>query len=260
MPRPPAPPEASSWYALYEFALVTVLLFGVVSAVRLLVVPSSALAVSGLHLALAAVGAVVGALALLLIRSPWGRRSGAHMNPAVSVGLWLMGAFPGRCVLPYVGAQAAGSLAGTALAALMWGAPASDPPADYAVVQPAPGWGTPAVAATEIGCLFLLTLVIGFFLANPTYDAWLPAVLAMLTAAIIAILGPRSGGSTNPARQIGPAVLSGNHHDLAVYLLAPVVGAVLGAAVHRELVRRTRLRRPRTYRLCPASAEAVGGA
>ncbi|MDX2937917.1 hypothetical protein [Streptomyces ipomoeae] len=74
---------------------------------------------------------------------------------------------------------------------------------------------------TEVGCLLLLTLVIGFFLANPTYNAWLPAVLAVLTAAIV---------------------------------------AVLGAAAHRELVRRTRLRRPRTYRLCPSAAETAEAA
>ncbi|MET7474602.1 aquaporin [Streptomyces sp. NPDC005648] len=182
------------------------------------------------------------------------------MKPAVSVRLLLMGAFPGRCVLPYVVAQAAGWLAGTGLAALVWGAPASDAPADYAVVQPGPGWGTPSVVVTEVDCLLLLTLVIGFFLANPTYNAWLPGVLAVLTAAIVAILGPRSGGSTNPARQFGPALLSGNHHYLVFYLLAPVVGAVFGAAAHRELVRRTRLRRPRTYRLCPSAAETAEAA
>ncbi|MDX2937916.1 aquaporin [Streptomyces ipomoeae] len=110
---PESPPEASSWYALYEFALVTVLLFGVVSAVRLFVVPSSALAVSGLHLALADVGAVVGVLVFLLIRSAWGRRSGAHMNPAVSVGLWLMGALP-RPVCPAVRRRTGRRFAGRA--------------------------------------------------------------------------------------------------------------------------------------------------
>ena len=80
----------------------------------------------------------MGAVLLVLIRSPWGRRSGAHLNPAVSIGLWLMGAFPGRWVAPYAAAQLAGSLAGAGLARLVWGQAVPAAPIRYAAVQPSP--------------------------------------------------------------------------------------------------------------------------
>lgn len=76
-----------------------------------------------MHLALApaVIGALVAVVLLGLILSPPGRRSGAHLNPAVSLALWLMCAFPGRAVVPYAVAQLCGALAGTALARLAWG-------------------------------------------------------------------------------------------------------------------------------------------
>jgi len=247
-------PEVKSSYAVYEFALATLLLFGVVSAVYLVFVP---LAIGDVRIALAVVGVAVGVLVFGLIRSPWGRRSGAHLNPAITVALWLMGAFPGRRVVPYVVAQAAGSLTGTALAGLLWGTAVTGAPVHYAVVRPGPGWDALSVALTETGCLAVLTLVVGFFLAHPTHGAWLPLILGAATAVIIAVLGPRSGGSTNPIRQLGPAVLSGDVRYLAVYLLAPVLGAAAGAGIHRLLVLRTSLRRPRTFRLCPDTASQL---
>ena len=104
---------------MYEFALTTVLLFVVVSAVRWLTSPTSPIAITDIHLALVVVGLAVGVTLLSLIRSRWGRRSGAHLNPTVSIALWLMRAFPARAVLPYAAAQLAGSFAGAALAGVV---------------------------------------------------------------------------------------------------------------------------------------------
>lgn len=229
------------------------LLFVVVSTVRWLMSPTSPVAITDIHLALAVVGLVVGVTLLSLIRSRWGRRSGAHLNPAVSIALWLMRAFPGRAVLPYTAAQLAGSFAGAALAGAVWGDSATTAPVRYAAVAPAPGWDPAAVFAAEAGCLLVITLLIGYFLANPAAAGALPFVLAAVTVLIIALLGPLAGGSTNPARQLGPALLSGQTGDLAVYMFAPLAGAACGAAMHHLLVRRARARRPNTFRLCPTS-------
>lgn len=248
-------PAVRGSFPLLEFALTTVLLFAVVTLVRWLMAPSSPFAIADTHLALAVVGVVVGAVLLGLIRSPWGRQSGAHLNPAVSVALWLMGAFPGCWVLPYAVAQLAGSLAGAGLAGLVWGKAATAAPVRYAAVQPAPDWNSLQVVLAEAGCLVAVTLLIGFFLAYPTRARWLPLSLAAATALIVGVLGPRSGGATNPARQFGPALLSGNHDDLTVYLIAPVLGAVLGAGIHQLLQRYGAARRVPTYRLCPTTAE-----
>ncbi|WP_442972575.1 aquaporin [Rhodococcus sp. JS3073] len=68
-------------------------------------------------------------------------------------------------------------------------------------------------------------------------------VIGLSVGLVIAFLGPRSGGSINPARQFGPAALSGRTTDLWIYLVAPVLGAVLGASVDHALNRRFRTRR-----------------
>jgi glycerol uptake facilitator protein/aquaporin Z len=250
----PAAPVVARTAPLMEFALTTVLLFTVVTVVRWLMAPSSPLSIDDLQTALAVVGVIVGAVLLCLIRSPWGRRSGAHLNPAVSVGLWLMGAFPRRWVLPYAVAQLAGSLAGAALARLVWGQDVAAAPIRYAAVQPAPAWDGLSVSLAEFGCLVAVTLLIGFFLAYPARARWLPLTLAAATALIVGVLGPRSGGATNPARQFGPALLAGQLDYLAIYLTAPVLGAVLGAGIHQLLQRYGAARRVPTYHLCPTAA------
>jgi glycerol uptake facilitator protein/aquaporin Z len=246
-------PAVARTYPLFEFALTTVLLFTVVTVVRWLMAPSSPLRIADVQTALAVVGVVVGAVLLCLIYSPWGRRSGAHMNPAVSVALWLMGAFPRRWVLPYILAQLAGSLVGSALAGLAWGRAATAAPVQYAAVQPAPDWNGLSVFLAESCCLVAVTLLIGFFLTYPARARRLPLTLAAATALIVGVLGPRSGGATNPARQFGPALLSGQRDYLAVYLIAPVLGAVLGAGIHQLLQRYGTARRVPTYHLCPST-------
>lgn len=241
-------------YPLLEFVLTAVLLFTVVTVVRWLMDPSSPVSIADLQVALAVVGVIVGAVLFCLIRSPWGRRSGAHMNPAVSVALWLMGAFPGRYVVPYTVAQLSGSLAGAEMARLVWGQDVVAAPIRYATVQPAPAWSDLSVFLAESGCLVAVALLIGFFLAYPARSRWLPLALAVATALIVGVLGPRSGGATNPARQFGPALLSGDFSHLAVYLIAPVLGGVIGAGIHQLLRRHAGARRPSTFRLCPSSA------
>lgn len=97
------------------------------------------------------IGAVSGAILTGLILSPPGRRSGGHTNPAVTVGLWLMDAFPGRHVLPYVLAQLAGSAAGTGLARLAWGPAVALPSVSHAAIRPAPTWQPVPVLLAEVG-------------------------------------------------------------------------------------------------------------
>lgn len=234
-PVRPVRPALRSHHPLYEFALTATLMFSVVTAVRWVLDPSSPLATASLNLALSLVGAVAGALVFGLIRSPWGRRSGAHMNPAVTFALWLLRAFPGRGVAVYAAAQLGGSVAGTALARLAWGPAVAR--VNYGAVAAAPSWNGWAVFAAESGCLLVVTVLIGFFLVHPAHDRWLPWALGALVWAIVAVLGPLSGGAANPARQFGPALVSGSTAALWIYLVAPLAGAVLGAAAHRLLLR-----------------------
>lgn len=244
--------------AVREFALTTVLIFCVVTGVRWLVAPDSPVVVEDADAVAVANGVLVGLVLVVLITSPPGRRSGAHLNPAISVALWLMGAFPGRRVAPYAGAQLAGSLAGTALGRLVWGPALSRPPVHFALVRPGGSWSTAALAGTECGCLVVAVLLVGCFLAHPGLSRWLPYAVGALTAAIVALLSRPSGATGNPSREFGPALLAGETRLLWVYLLAPLVGAVLGAGVHRLLQCCLHIRRPVGYRLC--GEDQQGGA
>ncbi|MEU6341049.1 aquaporin [Streptomyces sp. NPDC046977] len=221
-----------------EFALTTALLFVAVTVVRWLRDPGSALRVADLDAALAVIGVISGIVLTGLILSPPGRRSGGHTNPAVTVALWVMGAFPGRAVLPYALGQFAGSAAGTALGRLVWGPAVSRPAVAHAAIRPAAGWHPASVFLAEAGGMMLLILVVGFVMARPGRVHRVPCAIGLSVGLVIVLLGSRSGGSINPARQFGPAVLSGQTTDLWIYLVAPVLGAVAGAWLHRLLARR----------------------
>jgi glycerol uptake facilitator-like aquaporin len=158
-----------------------------------------------------------------------------------------MDVFPGVSVLPYIAAQLAGSVLGASLGRLVWG-PAVSAVA-FGALRPAPTWSASSVFLAEAGCILVLALAVGFLLAYPAFGRWLPHTVGVCIALIIVVFGPLSGGSANPARQFGPAALAGQGTDLLIYMVAPVVGAVLGAAVHHLLYRRFQLREPLTYKL-----------
>jgi glycerol uptake facilitator-like aquaporin len=231
--QPPQAHRRALHPAVYEFALTTVLLFLAVTVVRFVRDPDSVVYVADLGAALVVIALVSGAILTGLILSPLGRRSGGHMNPAVTVALWLMDSFPGRNVAPYVAAQIAGSAAGTGLARLVWGPEAALPSVAYGAIRPAPSWEPAAVFLAEVGGMAAVILVVGVVLALPRYLFLMAYAIGLSVAVVIATMGTRSGGSINPARQFGPAVLSGQTTDLAIYLVAPILGAVLGAAVYR---------------------------
>jgi glycerol uptake facilitator protein/aquaporin Z len=226
------------WRAADEFALTTVLLFIAVTVIRWLRNPGSPLFIADLSTALVVIGVISGAVLTGLILTPIGRRCGGHMNPAVTVTLWLMGSFPGRRVVPYVLAQLAGSVAGAGLALLAWGSAAMHPMVAVGAIRPAAAWQPAAVFAAEFGAMGAVVLVFGFFLVRHGLARLVPYVIGLSVGAVIAILGPLSGGSINPARQLGPAVFAGQTTDLWIYLVAPVLGAVAGSLILRYFVRR----------------------
>ena len=232
---PGRPPDRMLARAADEFALTTVLLFIAVSVVRWLRDSGSALYIADLNIALVVIGALSGTVLTGLILSPVGKRSGGHMNPAVTVALWAMGAFPGRRVAPYVLAQLAGSAAGAGLARLAWGDAVSLRSVAVGAIRPAPTWQPAAVTVAETVGMTAVILIVGFLMSRPGAARLVPYAIGLSVGLVIAFLGPRSGGSINPARQLGPAVLSGQTTDLWIYLIAPVLGALAGAGAYRLL-------------------------
>ncbi len=236
-------PHARAW--LSEFAGTAILLFAVAVIARWLYGPHSALAAAA-PAALgrtALTGIVIGAVVGLLVISPLGRSSGGHFKPAVTVTFWLLRALPGRDTLAYVLAQLAGSLAGVALGWAVLGAAFADPPVAYAAIQPVAGWsGTGVFLGEAISMVVLMGFVVAF-MDRPALMRWTPAVVAAAIAVLIFAGSLTSGGSFNPARQLGPLLFAGRFSYLWAYLLGPIAGAVILAAL-------VRLPRPLTCSLC----------
>jgi len=161
--------------------------------------------------------------------------------------MWRFGVFPAAVILPYVGAQLLGSVFGVVAARAIWGRLVEQPPVLYAVIQPAPGWSAAPLFLAEAAGMGVIVFTVGYFLSGPRLAPFVPWLVGILVGLGIAMLGTQTGGSLNPARQFGPAVVSGHTDNLWVFLLAPMVGAEVAARLLKTLQRR---RQVLTHRLC----------
>jgi aquaporin Z len=147
--------------------------------------------------------------------------SGAHLNPAVTLGFWLGRRFPVRRVLPYVFCQCLGAILASLCVRLLF-------PADASL-----GGTRPAGSAWQSWALeLLLTAFLMFVILSVSHGAAEKGITAGLAiGGVIALealfAGPVSGASMNPARSLGPAVIGFQWETLWVYLTAPIVGAII---------------------------------
>lgn len=159
-----------------------------------------------------------------------GHVSGAHLNPAVTLAFALGRHFPWARVAAYWAAQAVGALAAAALLRASLG--------DEARLGATLPSGSDAQSFTwEVALTFLLVFVI-MAVATDTRAVGAAAAIAIGAAVGLDALfgGPVTGASMNPARSLGPALVTADLADIWLYLLAPVIGAVAGAAAY-QLVR-----------------------
>jgi MIP family channel proteins len=174
----------------------------------------------------------VSGLAVLAMIYALGPISAAHFNPAVTLGFAVAGRFPKRYVLPYFAAQFLGSLTATFLAYALFGG------TGYGTHLPA--GGDLRALGMEVLLAFFLMLEIIAVATDRRVAGPIPALAIGLTVVFaVWIGGPVSGGSMNPARSLGPALLSGGVplSHVWVYLLAPPVGAMLAALCYERLLR-----------------------
>jgi aquaporin NIP len=160
-----------------------------------------------------------------------GHLSGAHLNPAVTLAFALTRHFPRDEALAYTLAQVIGAAAAATLLAAVW---PSDPAALGATV-PSVGAGSALVYEAMLTA-FLMFVIMA--VATDTRAVGAAAAIAIGgTVGLDALFGgPITGASMNPARSLGPALVAGELHDLWIYLLAPPLGAALGALAY-QLVR-----------------------
>ena len=148
---------------------------------------------------------------------------------------------------PYMVAQLLGSVLGVLAACAVWGPVVAGSSIAYAVLQPGPGWSTISLFVAETLSMAVIVLLVGLSLAEPRLAPFVPWIVGGAIGMAIVMLGTSTGGSVNPARQFGPALLSGQTRFLWVYLLAPMAGAMLATWL-RQTVQGHRF--VLTHRLC----------
>ena len=183
----------------------------------------------------ALVGLAMGLTAIGLIYSPWGKRSGAHLNPSTTLTFLRLGKIEPSDAFFYVFAQFAGGVAGVMYSAALWGGAVTDQNIRYAATLPGSRGVGVAFAAEAVISFLLMTVVLNA--SNSTRLANLTGVFAgVLVALYISLEAPLSGMSMNPARTFASAFSGKIWNALWIYFTAPPLGMLLAA----ELYVRTR--------------------
>lgn len=179
-------------------------------------------------------GLAMAATAIGIVYSPWGKQSGAHINPSITLTFWYLGKIEHWDALFYVVAQFLGAVTGTALVALVLGRLLSDTHVNYVVTMPGMAGATMAFAV-ETGISFLLMTVVLISSNNSRFARFTSLYCAGLVALYITLAAPFSGMSMNPARSFGSAFVAQQWAHLWIYFLAPTLGMRLAAEVFRCL-------------------------
>ncbi len=165
--------------------------------------------------------AVTFGLIVMVMIHTVGDVSGAHLNPAVTIAFWLARCFEGKEVLPYIACQCGAAL--SAAAALLFLFPQHE---TLGATLPVGSWQQSFVL--EILLTFFLMFVIINVAEGSKEKGLLAGITIGATVGLEALFaGPISGASMNPARSLGPALVSGQWQFLWLYIAAPVIGASL---------------------------------
>jgi aquaporin Z len=153
--------------------------------------------------------------------------SGAHLNPAVTIGFYVAGRFPGRCVMPYVAGQLAGAVAASVALLMLFGNHESL----GATLPIGTAWQSFGLEAVLSAILMFVILCVS---TGPKEVGTMAGIAIGGVIALEALFGgPISGASMNPARSIAPALVSGNFHALWAYIAGPVLGTVAAVPLWR---------------------------
>ena len=183
--------------------------------------------VSGGKVTHVGIGLTFGLVVMAMIYAV-GDKSGAHLNPAVTLGFWFARRLSGSLVVPYIVSQLAGALAASGLLCVMF------THSTLGATHPAGSiWQSfvPETVLTAILMFVILSVVSG-----PKEKGLLAGVAIGGVIAFEALFaGPISGASMNPARSLAPAVLGGEMSDAWMYIVAPIVGAAIGVVAHKAI-------------------------
>jgi MIP family channel proteins len=178
-------------------------------------------------------------LALVAVVAALGHVSGAHVNPAVTVGMAAAGKFPWKYAPHYIGAQLVGAVLGALATWLTFGGPARSE-ASLAATYPGQGIGDLQAFLVEV----LITFILVFVVMSVATDQRAPAAIAPIAVGFalavgVFIAGPVTGGAVNPARALGPMLVAGDLTSAWLYILGPIIGGVLAALLYDRFMAQT---------------------
>jgi len=178
-------------------------------------------------------------LALAAVVAAVGHVSGAHVNPAVTLGMAATGKFPWKYTPIYIGAQLVGAVLAAFGTWLTFGGLARSE-AKLAATYPTQGVGDLQAFVVEVLITFILVFVV---MAVATDDrtpaAIAPIAVGFALAVGVFIAGPVTGGAVNPVRAIGPMIVAGDLQSAWLYILGPIIGGVLGAVLYDRTMAET---------------------
>jgi len=187
----------------------------------------------------ALMGVAMGLTAIGIIYSPWGKRSGAHLNPAVTLTFLRLGKVKTVDAAFYIAAQFAGGVAGILLVWALLGSAFADPPVHFVNTVPGSG-GTALAFVAELTMACGLMLMVLTALASASLMPMIGVFAGVMVAAYITAFAPISGMAINPARAFASVLPSGLWDFLWIYCTAPVIGMLLAVEIHRAIDRSQR--------------------
>lgn len=173
-------------------------------------------------------GASMGLTAMAIIYSPWGKQSGAHVNPSVTLTFLRLGKIKSWDAIFYIASQFTGAALGVAFAARFLGGALTDPAVRYVVTVPGPR-GPWVALLLEFLIAFVLMSVVLHTSNHHDLSRYTGLFAGLLVATYIAIEAPFSGMSMNAARTFGSAISADIWKSFWVYLTAPPLGMLAAA-------------------------------
>jgi aquaporin Z len=181
------------------------------------------------------IGILMGVTAVILIYSPWGQRSGAHMNPGTTLTFLVLGKIRAWDAVFYIAAQFAGGFGGVLLSSVLLGSAIRHQSVHYVTTMPGKRGAKAAWFAEFAISLGMMGMVL--LSTNHTSTAAYTGVFAgVLVASYVAIEAPLSGMSINPARTLASAVPARSYRGLWIYFTAPPLAMLSAAGIYTSIL------------------------
>jgi len=178
------------------------------------------------------IGVAMGTTAIALIYSPWGKQSGAHMNPAITLTFYQAGKVKRQDAIFYILFQCLGGLAGVCLVALLFGSLFTQPPVNYVVTVPGV-WGWIGALLGEWLIAFIMMMMVLLTSNHPKLNRYTGIFAGCLVMLYVTFEAPLSGFGMNPARSFASAFPAQNWTAFWLYVFVPPLGMFSASALYQ---------------------------